>query len=346
MPHGHYVAFEMGTDVPHACATKVVAGTGGWRSVTRTSVTPDQWLAIASVNSARPSVASSETRDAGVSLRKDYTASRLATHAATQPISAMTQPAKVEPGAWKSHRRQRVAALLDGLPFHDFSTYRIKREPALQALLAQVMHSLSPLDRIIAELRVFETLKDLDAALLLVTGDLQGLIAEEPDETQLDLVAGVASGTAIIQAELTISCADSSGVSVYGGDQPALIVDSPGQVVTLRNMTLNADSRYGTVLVVNGHLRLENCLISGRTGIVLGPGTDSLEMLDSRIVCPMSGCGIITATDALVALERVWIGVHKGIGILDLAEGVAGIETASVRVVGDDVVALHTLAQY
>lgn len=342
MPHGRYVAFEMGTDIPHTCATKVVAGMGGWKSVARTAITPDQWLAIASVDPARPSVASSDTHDAGATPRKDYTASRLAIQAATQPVTAAAQPAKLDPGAWKSRRRQRVAELLADLPFDDVSTCRVTREPAPLPVVDQVRYALSPPDRVIAERGVFETLGDLDAALQFPTGDLQALIAEDPDETHVELIAGVASGTTIVDAERTISCVDSAGVFLSGEDRPALIVDSPGQVVTLRNVTLNADSRYGTVLVIDGHLRLENCLVSGRTGIVLGPGAESLEIIDSRIVCPMGGCGIITATDAMVTLDRVWIGVHKGIGILDLADGLAGIETASVRVVGDDVIALHT----
>lgn len=342
MPHGKYVAFDAKSNTVHACDKKSSVGTSGWTPISRRSVVSEPWLAFTQSTGPNTSTPVPDTLLNAVVPRKDYSMSRLAQHALAQPAVEVVQPAKTSLDDWKSHRRQRVTALLADLPLHDITPSGRDAKPGRNLVAAETTSFVVPLaEQVIRNLDVFRMLDDLDAALDFHTGDLQALVDDVTDGWELDLAAGVARGTVIVDAALEIRCAGEPGVHVLGGEQPAIIINAPGDIVTLRSFTFNADCRYGTVLVIDGHLRLEHCVIGGRVAIVLGPNAGNVEIVDSRIVCPTGGCGVVSATDAAITFERVWIGVHNGIGILDLGGVEAGIDTTTVTVVGDHTVKLH-----
>ncbi len=262
-------------------------------------------------------------------------------HECHQPapvVAAKTAPAipVLDRGSWRDARRKAVLAALRGLPFASVDAGRLALPiPSTQRI------ALTLADDVVGRLGLLDTLEATAPLAIPDSGSAQGLLDDARPGEEIGLTTGLAIGPLIIDDTLTISGEDRDGVHLWSGNGPAVVIDAASGTVTLRQMTLNADSPWGTILVRSGSLRLEDCVVAGRIGIVVAAGVGPVELSNARIVCPEGGCGIVAGRGTSVIVQQIWIGAHKGIGILGLAG--SEIESNGFRFVGDDGIGIHRL---
>ena len=71
---------------------------------------------------------------------------------------------------------------------------------------------------------------------------------------------------------------------LVGSDGPALLID--GGDVTIRGITIGTVHGRAAVVVRAGSLRMEDCLLAGEVGAMIGSGAGDVTLTNTRIVCP------------------------------------------------------------
>ncbi len=254
---------------------------------------------------------------------------------APNPANAAQSRPQSDRAGWRESRRQAVLVALRDLP--------VARLAAIQATTPALSAQRLALDwanDLVDRLGLAETVRSVRQATFPKQGIAQDLLSTVEAGETVSLTSGLATGPVVVAGAVAIEGKARDDVHFWSGDGPAIVIDAGDSDVTLRRITVNADSAQATILLQRGSLRLEDCVVSGRIGIMVAEGAGPLTVIGSRIVCPDGGFGIVAGPGTSISVAQIWVGSHQGIGILGMTG--SAIEYDDYRFVGDDGIDIHS----